>query len=62
MLKTIFSEDQIVAPLQRHADHRSAAWSVLTGFAINKSIESGQVEKIDSMIHSLTVPPDLCPR
>ena len=61
MLKNLFSEDQLVDPLFRQADHCSAAWSVLIGIAINLSIESKQGQSITELVSGLKVPDDLKP-
>ncbi|MEK9618420.1 MAG: hypothetical protein VW543_19055, partial [Deltaproteobacteria bacterium] len=59
MLDHIFADDGTPDPLQRKSNHFSAAWSAITGFAINRSMEKGKVVLIKDLIQDLTVPNEL---
>ena len=37
-------------PLGRAADHRAGTWAVLTGFAANRSMATGQAVKVDDLL------------
>jgi hypothetical protein len=45
--------------LKRKSNHFSAAWSAITGFAINRSMEKGKVILIKDLIKDLAVPDEL---
>ena len=59
MLDHIFADVGTPDPLQRKSNHFSAAWSAITGFAINRSMEKGKVVLIKDLIQDLTVPNEL---
>lgn len=40
----------------RAADHRAGAWSILTGCAANRSIETGRPIRIDELVLRLALP------
>lgn len=41
---------------KRAADQRGGAWSILTGIAANRSIESGRPIRVDDLVHGLEEP------
>ena len=41
---------------KRAADQRAGAWSILTGIAANRSMESGRPIRIDELVHGLEEP------
>jgi hypothetical protein len=43
-------------PLLRAADQRAGAWSILTGVAANRSIETGQAVDVDGLVTDLSLP------
>lgn len=43
-------------PYKRAADHRAGAWSILTGVAVNRSMEWGRPAKISELIRGLDQP------
>lgn len=47
MLEDIFRSKRKADPLRRKADHRSGAWSILTGIAGNQSIAERRIVSID---------------
>lgn len=52
MLASIFDrENTPYDPYARASDHVMGGWSVLTGIAANKSIETGKIIDIDEMLH-----------
>ena len=59
MLDHIFADDGTPDPLKRKSNHFSAAWSAITGFAINRSMEKGKVILIKDLIKDLAVPDEL---
>ena len=59
MLNHIFADDGFPDPLQRKSNHFSAAWSAITGFAINRSMEKGKVVLIKDLIKDLAIPNEL---
>ena len=59
MLDHIFADDGTQDPLHRKSNHFSASWSAITGFAINRSMEKGEVVLIKDLIQDLTVPNEL---
>ena len=40
-------------PLERAADHRAGAWSILTGIAANRSIATGKPVEVASLVTGL---------
>jgi predicted dehydrogenase len=56
MLNTLFDPDQSEDKYKRAADQRAGSWSILTGIAANRSIESGRAVRIDELIHGLEDP------
>lgn len=53
MLGYIFDKENVVAdPYGRSSDHVMGGWSILTGIAANKSIETGSVVDVDTMLRS----------
>jgi hypothetical protein len=59
MLNHIFADDGSPDPLQRKSNHFSGAWSAITGFAINRSMEKGKVVLIKDLIEDLAIPIEL---
>ncbi len=65
LLKDLFDPDPSQDPVQRAADQRSGAWSILTGIAANRSIQRGQPVHIEELVRELDEPdyspmPDPC--
>lgn len=56
MLEHLFDPNTPEDKYLRAADQRAGAWSILTGVAANRSIESGQPVRIDELIHALEEP------
>jgi predicted dehydrogenase len=56
MLEHLFDPNTSEDKYLRAADQRAGAWSILTGVAANRSIESGQPVRIDELIHALEEP------
>lgn len=57
MLGHIFDPDNRPEdPLMRAADHRSGAWSIMTGIAANHSMKSGQAVRIDDLVAGIGMP------
>jgi len=53
LLYDLFSGRKRPDPLGQRADHRAGAYSILTGIAANKSIATGQVVEIHSLVQGL---------
>ncbi|MBN2420061.1 MAG: Gfo/Idh/MocA family oxidoreductase [Deltaproteobacteria bacterium] len=63
MLRYIFDpENQPADKYMRSSDHRSGAWSIITGIAANKSMELGRPVKIDELISGMELPEILTER
>ena len=56
LLKDLFEPDASSDKYMRTADHRSGAWSILTGIAANHSFMSGEPTHIDQLIRNLDEP------
>ena len=57
MLSDIFEpEKQSEDKLKRAADHRSGAWSILTGIAANHSMKKHIPIKIEELVDNLELP------
>jgi hypothetical protein len=56
LLKDIFHPEPGEDKYKRAADHRSGAYSILTGIAANRSMATSQLVYIDSLIHNLDLP------
>lgn len=56
MLAEIFGSDAPADKYQRSADHRSGAYSCLTGIAANKCFRSGKSVAISSLVKNLAYP------
>ena len=55
MLNDIFGKPEI-DPLKRSADYVQGAYSILTGIAANKSMQTGQLIKVDDLVKGLSEP------
>jgi len=53
LLEDIFGTKSRPDPLGRRADHRAGAYSVLTGIAANRSMATGEVVAIESLVKGL---------
>jgi predicted dehydrogenase len=53
LLDDIFSPDAPEDPYHRAADHRSGAYSILTGIAANQSMATGTLVNIADLVHGL---------
>ena len=56
LMADIFAPERPDDPYLRAADHRAGAYSILTGIAANKSIETGQAVRIESLVDGLELP------
>jgi hypothetical protein len=56
MVKDIFDPDPAQDKYKRAADQRAGSWSILTGVAANRSIETGRAVRIDQLIRGLEDP------
>ena len=56
MVRDLFAPSPPEDKYQRAADQRAGAWSILTGIAANRSIESGHSVRIDELVHGLEEP------
>jgi len=56
MLDDLFAAAPPTDRYMRAADHRSGAWSILTGVAANKSMAGGQMISISGLVHGLDMP------
>ena len=57
LLQRIFLPDMPPDPQRRDASHIDSAWSVLTGIAANRSIETGRPVNLDDLApHELLTP------
>jgi len=56
LMADIFAPEKPVDPYLRAADHRSGAYSILTGIAANWSIKEDRPVRIDSLVHGLELP------
>ena len=45
----------------RRADHRAGAWSILTGIAANRSIETGRAVDVETLVRGLELPDGVNP-
>ena len=59
LLDDIFLPDPPADPTKRRADHIEGAYSILTGIAANKSMDTGRPVKIADLVHGLREP-DFC--
>jgi len=56
MVKDVFNPDLVEDKYKRAADQRAGSWSILTGVAANRSIETGRAVRIDELVHGLDEP------
>ena len=56
LLHDIFSPDAPVDKYKRAADHRSGAYSILTGVAANRSMATGQAIQISELVSGIGAP------
>ncbi|MCS7338957.1 MAG: Gfo/Idh/MocA family oxidoreductase, partial [Verrucomicrobiae bacterium] len=56
MLDDLFLPEKPADKYLRAADHRSGAWSILTGVAANKSIVTGRAVKIAELVSNIGLP------
>ncbi len=56
LVEDVFSPSPPKDKYLRTADHRAGIWSVITGAAANRSIETGEAVSIDSIITGLEMP------
>jgi len=56
LMADIFAPQPPADPYLRAADHRAGAYSILTGIAANRSIESDQPIRVDSLVRGLELP------
>jgi hypothetical protein len=49
----LFSGKKRPDPLHQRADHRAGAWSILTGIAANRSIATGKIIDVGSLVRGL---------
>jgi predicted dehydrogenase len=56
MLEHLFGSEPPAGKYLRAADERAGAWSILTGIAANRSIESGQPVRVDELVSGLEEP------
>ncbi|HBY07103.1 MAG TPA: hypothetical protein DEH22_04710, partial [Chloroflexi bacterium] len=56
LMADIFAPERPADPYLRAADQRSGAYSILTGIAANRSIESGRPIRVDSLVQGLELP------
>jgi hypothetical protein len=56
MVKDILDPDPSEDKYKRAADYRAGAWSILTGVAANRSMESGLNVRVDELVHGLRDP------
>jgi predicted dehydrogenase len=56
MVNDLFDRNPPEDKYKRAADQRAGAWSILTGVAANRSIESGRPIRIDELFHGLEEP------
>jgi predicted dehydrogenase len=56
MLEHLFELDTPSDKYLRAADQRAGAWSILTGVAANRSMESGQPVRVDKLVDGLEEP------
>jgi len=56
ILEDLFSKDPPADPYLRAADQRGGAYSILTGIAANRSIATGQIVRIDDLVHGIGMP------
>lgn len=56
LLQDLFAPDPGNDPLGRAADHRSGAWSILTGIAANRSIATGERVHVPDLVTGLELP------
>jgi len=55
LLADLFGADE-PDPLGRAADHRAGAWSILTGIAANRSIETREAVFVEDLVRNLELP------
>ncbi len=53
LVRDLFAPAPGADPLGRRADHRQGAWSILTGIAANRSIETGEKVAVRSLVEGL---------
>jgi hypothetical protein len=56
LMRDIFAPQQPEDRYKRAADHRSGAYSILTGIAANRSIQEARTVRIDSLVQGLDYP------
>jgi len=56
LLDDLFLPERKADRYLRAADQRAGAWSILTGIAANRSIESGQAVQIQGLVSGLSLP------
>jgi hypothetical protein len=61
LLADLFHPEEQDDPLGRRADHRAGAWSILTGIAANRSMETGVRVDVSSLVSGLQTVPEAGP-
>ncbi|MGH0037246.1 MAG: Gfo/Idh/MocA family protein [Myxococcota bacterium] len=56
LLADLFAPGEGDDPLGRRADHRAGAWSILTGIAANRAMETGAAVDVSSLVSGLESP------
>jgi len=56
LVDDLFKPDPPEDKYKRRADQRAGAWSILTGVAANRSMESGQAVMIDDLVSDISIP------
>jgi predicted dehydrogenase len=56
LMQDLFGGGDDADPLGRAADHRAGAWSVLTGIAANRSLETAGPVEVESLVEGLDLP------
>ena len=56
LLDDVLNPDAAHDKYMRAADQRSGAWSILTGIAANRSMETGQPVRIADLVHDIGLP------
>jgi len=56
LLVDVFGSDPPEDPLERAADYVEGAWSILTGIAANRSMQTGGMVKVDDLVSGLDEP------
>lgn len=53
LVQDLFAPEAAPDPLGRRADHRAGAWSILTGIAARRSMETGEKVRVRSLVNGL---------